>query len=329
MTLRPIFGAAFAAAAFLFAARSYAQDPLRQLVGTVVRAEQPVAGVPVTLHRVTPDASGPVGEARTDAGGRFRFALPAADTTAFEVFFATAEYQTVRYFGSPIHGGAPAADYAIAVFDTAHALPGAIRVARRDIVLIPEPQGGWEANEIIRLANDGDRTLVAEPGMPTWETTLPEGITDFQAGEGEFTAAEIGRMGDRLLWLAPLIPGETQMMLRYRIAEGLEEAILPVAMRTDTFNVFVGQPSLPIEVAGLTSTQVVNVQGEQFVQYGRTDLASGEAVGLTWDAPLGAPVSPEVAGVVAAALVLAAGSWFAFQHRAGQPEHAARGVQPR
>jgi len=284
--------------------------------GTVRLGEAPVASVPVTLHRVTPDSSGPVGQTMTDAGGVFRFTLPAAaDTSGFEVFFATAEFRSVRYFGSPIHGGAVPADYSVAVHDTAYALPGAIRVARRDVVLLPEPQGGWEANEVIRLANDGDRTLVAEVGMPTWETPLPAGITDFEAGEGDFTAAEIVRMEDRLLYLAPLIPGETQLLLRYRVAEDLEEAVLAVTAPTDTFNVFIGQPSLAVSVEGLTSTQVVNVQGEQFVQYGRAPVAAGEQVRLTWDAPLGAPISPELAGAAAAVLVLLAGCWFAFRQR--------------
>ena len=41
------------------------------------------------------------------------------------------------------------------------------------------------------------------------------------------------------------------------------------------------------------------------------------------DAPLGAPISPEVAGVAAAVLVLLAGCWFAFRQRAPAPGAAA------
>src|SRR5690606_26586369 len=144
---------------------------------------------PVTLHRVRSSDSGPVGSSVTAPDGSFSFSLPPADTSGFEVFFVTAEHLAVRYFGPPIHGASAPATYQVAVFDTASAIPGAIRVVRRDIVLIPETQGGWEANEIIRLNNSADRTLVSPDGMPVWETRLPAGVTDFEAGEGDLSAA--------------------------------------------------------------------------------------------------------------------------------------------
>jgi hypothetical protein len=151
--------------------------------------------------------------------------------------------------------------------------------------------------------------------MPTWEVTLPAGITDFQAGEGDLTAAEVSRMGDRVLVLAPLIPGDRELFLRYRIPESLELAELRIGAPTDTMNVFIGQPSPAVEVTGLTTTKVVEAQGEQFVQYGTTSLAEGAEVTLAWDAPAAAPVAPEVAGAAAALLVLLVGSWFAFRQR--------------
>ncbi|HEX6068856.1 MAG TPA: hypothetical protein VFZ18_03515, partial [Longimicrobiaceae bacterium] len=230
--------AACAAAALLMVSSAWAQtDAERSLEGTVRLGDQPVPSVPVTLHRVTPNESGPLGQQVSGADGSFRFALPPTDTADFEVFFATAEYATVRYFGEPIHRGAAVVDYAVEVYDTASALPGAIRVARRDVVLLPEAQGGWEANEIIRLHNGADRTLVSAGGMPTWEMMLPPGITDFQAGEGDLTAAEVSRMGDRVLVLAPLIPGDRELFLRYRIPESLELAVLEIGAPTDTMNV--------------------------------------------------------------------------------------------
>lgn len=310
---------ALAAAATLCASHAAAQVAAeRSLAGTVVENGQPVSDVPVTLHRVTPDESGPVGRSSTDARGAFSFALPPADTAGFEVFFVTAEHLSVRYFGQPVHGAAAPADYTVAVYDTASSLPGAVRVARRDIVLIPETQGGWEANEIIRLHNGSERTLVSADGMPVWETGLPEGVTDFQAGEGEMTAAEVVRMGDRAMLVASLVPGERELFLRYRIPPKLEVATIPIGSPTDTFHLFVGQPSPAVEVANLETTNVVEVQGQSFVQYGTTDLADGEEVSFRWDPPAGPPLSPVVAGSLAAILILVAGSWFAVRSR-GRP----------
>jgi hypothetical protein len=312
------------AAVALCAWSAGAQAPApRTLSGRVVLNELPVPSVPVTLHRVTPGQSGPVGSGITGANGSFTFALPAADSVEFEVFFVTAEYLSVRYFGRPIHGGATPADYPVVVHDTTSTLTGTVRVARRDLVLIPETEGGWEANEIIRLQNGADRTLVSRGGLPVWEMRLPEGVTDFQAGEGEATAAEVVQMGDRVLLVSPILPGDRELYLRYRVPLALEHATLPIGSPTDTFNVFVGQPSPAIEVTGLQTTNVVDVQGERFVQYGTTELAGGDEISLTWEAPAGPPVAPEIAGGAAALLVLLVGSWFAMRSRGREAGDAA------
>lgn len=298
---------------------AFAQStPERTLTGTVLLEDEPVPSVPVTLHRVTAEESGPIGTQVSDSEGRFSFDLPAPDTSAFEVFLVTAEYHTVRYFGQPVHGGVVPADYSVAVYDTTSVLPGAIRVARRDMVLLPETTGGWEANEIIRLHNSADRTLVSADGMPTWEMRLPAGVTDFQAGEGEMTAPEVARMGDRVLLLSSILPGDRELFIRYRIPPELEEAVLPLGTATDTFHVFVGQPSPSLEVEGMATTKVVEVQGQRFVQYGVTGLEAGSEIALRWDAPLTPPISPEAAGAGAALLVLLAGSWFAARARSSR-----------
>ena len=312
--IRGILGGA--AAAFLWATLPAAQTPAeRVLSGMVELSGEPVPSIPVTLHRVTPEASGPLGSQVSSAGGEFSFRLPPPDSAQFEVYFVTAEYLSVRYFGQPVHGGAVPDDYPVAVYDTASTLPGAIRVARRDIVLLPEAQGGWEANEIIRLHNSADRTLVSSGGMPTWQMRLPDGVTDFQAGEGEMSAAEIVQMGDRVLLTSSILPGDRELYLRYRVPLDLEQAVLPIGTSTDTLNVFVGQPSPAVEVEGLQTTNVVDVQGERFVQYGTSGLTEGEEISLAWEAPAGAPLPPEIAGSAAALLVLLIGSFLAIRAR--------------
>ena len=278
--------------------------------------EAPVPDVPVTLHRVTADESGPVANAMSAGDGSFTFQLPAPDTTRFEVYFVTAQHLAVRYFGPAVHGAPSPDEYRLAVYDTASALPGAVRVARRDVVLIPEPQGGWEANEIIRLSNDADRTLVSDGGMPTWELRLPPGTTDFQAGEGELTASEFVQMGDRVMLVSALVPGEREIFMRYRVPAELASTSLAIDTPTDTLHVFLGQPSPAMEIAGLETTNVVEVQGERFVQYGTTGLAEGSEVALRWTAPRNPPLQPEYAGVLAAAVVLLAGTAVALRARA-------------
>lgn len=315
--------AAFFALAFLFvsAADSSAQAG-RVLSGSVVLGDEPVPAVPVTLHRVTADESGALASTVSAADGSFTFELPSPDTTRFEVYFVTAQHLAVRYFGPAVHGAPMPEGYRLAVYDTATALPGAVRVARRDVVLIPEPQGGWEANEIIRLSNDADRTLVSDGGMPTWELRLPPGATDFQAGEGELTASEFVQMGDRVMLVSALVPGEREIFMRYRVPAELASTALAIGTPTDTLHVFLGQPSPAMEIAGLETTNVVEVQGERFVQYGTTGLAEGSEIALSWAPPQTPPLPPEYAGVLAAALVLLGGTVVALRTRGRSPREA-------
>jgi hypothetical protein len=99
-------------------ARAQASDDITQLVGSVVLDGTPVAGSRVTLHRVTPQASGELDSALTDATGTFRFQLEAVPGSAFNVFFVTAEHLGVRYFGRPIHANERSEGYAVTVYDT-------------------------------------------------------------------------------------------------------------------------------------------------------------------------------------------------------------------
>ena len=325
-----IRGAVIGAAGVLLLAQVGAAQEAegRSFSGTVVTGDVPAVGVPVTLHRVTTSGSGSVGEAVSGSAGEFRFPLPPADSAGFEVLFATAEYRSVRHLGPVVHGGAAVEDYRIAVFDTASVIPGAIQVVRRDVVLFPETAGGWEATERILLRNSADRTLIYNDGSPSWEVRLPDGVTDFETGEGELTAAEMTLMGDRLLLLASLTPGDRSLLFRYRIPAELENSRLAIDTPTDTFNIFVNQPAPQLEISGLTTTSVVEVQGERFVQYGANALAAGDEVMLSWEGPKGPPVAPELAGGAAAALVLLIGTWVAARNRAGRGTAAAGAPLP-
>jgi hypothetical protein len=300
------------------------------MVGRVVKGADGVPGVPVTIHRVTQDSSGVVAQLRSDPSGTFRFTLPPVDTTAgFAVFFATADYQAVRYFGAPLHRDEPRTDYRVVVYDTTSEAAAAqsIRTVRRDLVMLPTSDGGWEVNEVVRLRNTGDRTLVSASGMPTWGFHIPAAATDFEAGEGEAQGGEVSRMGDRVLVLASLVPGDRELFVRYRLP-GDAERELSVAGPADTLNVFVRQPAAPLTVQGATRTQEVEAQGERFMQYGALGLAEGASLRVSWSGT-GPPVDPIVAAVALTLLLLAGGSWAALRGRRAPPSRAPAGAAAR
>lgn len=288
----------------------------QRLSGRVVRAGEPVPGVAVTLHQVTRDTAGAVGAVRANAQGSFRFVLPPADSAAgFNVFFATAEHHGVRYFGPPVHSEEQPADYSIAVYDTA-AVPAsgrAVRLVRRDMVMFPQPDGGWEVNEVLLFANDSARTWVAPVGKPVWTFSVPNGIGAFEAGEGSVDAEQVVRMDQRVLVLAPVPPGRHQLTVRYRLAPTAARAAFALPAPADSFRLLIQQPAPPVEVDGLHAGPAVDAAGARFVQFAAGSLPAQHDIRLAWprSAP---PVDPRFAAVATAGLLLLGGVVAAFRN---------------
>lgn len=301
-----------------------------RLEGRVVRNASGVAGVPVTLHRVTNGASGPVGETTTGAGGAFSFPLPEApprrDSTDFVVFFATAETDGVRYFGPPLHTTDARGSYRIAVYDTtsAAAAVDSVRVARRDVALMPSEGGGWEVGEIVRFHNASGRTVVTAGGKPVVGFSLPDSVAAFEVGDGEVTSQEVARVGNRVLLNSPFPPGVREVFVRYRIPDRSSEFRVTPDRATDTLHVFVRQPSPAITADGLAGPRPFRAESDEFVQYSAFGLRPGAEVGIEWRVPLSSPVDPRIAAMLAAALVLAVGAWAAL--RRGGPAPPSGGI---
>lgn len=296
-----------------------------RLEGRVVRNGSGVAGVPVTLHRVTNGASGPAGETTTGAGGAFSLPLPPPpprrDSTDFVVFFATVEADGVRYFGPPLHTTDAPADYRIAVYDTTSAAGAvdSVRVARRDVALVPSDGGGWEVGEIVRFHNTSGRTIVTAGGKPVVGFSLPDSVAAFEVGDGEVTSQEVARVGKRVLLNSPFPPGVREVFVRYRIPDDASEFRVAPDRATDTLHFFVRQPSPAITADGLTGPRSFRAENEEFVQYSAFGVKPGAALGVEWAVPLSSPVDPRIAAMVAAALVLAVGVWAALRRGGPAP----------
>lgn len=313
------------AAALLAAASPAPGQEAEPFVGSVQLAGRPVPDVPVTLHRVTADSSGAIATTATDAEGSFRFRLPPPAAEGFTVFFTTAEFRGVRYFGLPLHPTDPRTGYSIAVHDTASSLPGAVRVSQRDVVLLPHADGGWEVNEVVRLVNSGDRTLVPGSAASTWEIPLPDDVEAFEAGDGDIPADRVRWMGDRLFLQSPLTPGQHEVFFRYRLAAGRSEASLNLEAGVDSLNVFVLQPSPRMEIEGMRPSDLLEVQGQRFLQFTARAVAPGTDIRMEWEGG-GPAFSPVWAGVGATLLLLLVGVGAAMRGRRGAPDPAAAGA---
>jgi hypothetical protein len=294
-----------------------AQDtPPEELRGQIVLAGAGVGGVEVELHRVTTATSGVVGRTTSDESGRFNFRLPPVEAGTFSVVFATAEFKTVRYFGRTLHPNDEQGEYRIEVYDTTSSPASPVRIARRDMVLLPQQDGSWEVNEIVRLFNPGRQTVVSGSGLPTVQVDIPERAAAFEAGDGDTPADQVQRMGDRVLLLIPLLPGEREIFFRYRLPT--RPASMTLALRTlpDTMNLFVRQPSPRLTVEGLLPSELLQVEGERFLQYTTREGPPRSEIALRWHGSTGPPVNPVTAAVALTIVVLIGGGVAAYRNRA-------------
>jgi hypothetical protein len=294
---------------------AYAQSG-STLSGRVVKDGAPLAGSEVALHQVTAARSGMIGQTTTGPGGSFAFALPPADTASFNVFFVTVDHLGVRYFGAPVHRGEIPATYDVAVFDTTSALPGAVRVSRRSAILFPETDGSWSANELVRVVNNGGKTIIAGPTAPSFGFSLPEGATDFEVTEGDVASQDLTLVGRQAVFVGNLIPGPRELFIRYRLPGDQSAVEIQTSGVTDTFDVFIPEAFATATVRGLATTRVTTVENERFVQYTGTDLPAEHVIRIAWSAT-GPPVSPVAAALVVVAVVLAVGAWLAYRNRDG------------
>ncbi|MDQ3388445.1 MAG: hypothetical protein M3483_02955 [Gemmatimonadota bacterium] len=299
---------------FGFLATSTASGQAPMLRGSARLGDVGVEGVAVQLHRVTQDSAGVVAETTTGSDGLFSLRVPPPpDSARFNVVFATATYHGVRYFGAPLHAEASFDGYTVELQDTVLVAEGEapIRVARRDIILLPEPDGAAEVNEIVRLSNPQTRTLVAAGGGTLWEFRIPPEAAAFEVGEGSVTPESIQRMGERVFLTGTFQPGERELLIRYRLPRGAGRTVLPLAAGTDSLNLFVRQPSPGLRVAALEAPESMAVEAETFLHFRGTRLERTPEIVLEWDRPTPAPFDPRYAAVGVAALVLFFGAVFA------------------
>lgn len=312
---------ALLAALFALPASSAAQGALQ---GRVVRAGAGVPNAAVELHRVSSDTSGMLATGTAGPDGRFSFPLPPADTGGFTVFFATAMVDGVRYFGPALHPGEGGTSYEVAVYDTTSAKPAldALRVGRRDVIVIPGQTGGWEVAEVVRVENPTGRTVVGPGGTPVFGFRVPEGATDFQTEQpgvsedaGAEKPADLVMMGARVLATVPLTPGGRDFFFRYRLPAKTGTLALPLSTRTDTLALYVRQPAPGVKVDGLPAGEPFEAEGEQFLRYTGTALAPGATISVRSPQNRGAPMDPRLAAGIVAGLVLAVGAWLALRRR--------------
>ncbi|MBX7118142.1 MAG: hypothetical protein K1X31_03985 [Gemmatimonadaceae bacterium] len=247
-------------------------------------AGRPAAGAMMTLHRVGPDAAGPIDSMRTGTDGRYRFRYRATgDTSA--VYFVSTVRGGVNYFTPPmreptVRGGM--AD--LVVYDTTSA-PVPIAVRGRHLI-ITVPDSGTRSKrtviEAFELSNDSSVTRVARGAAgTTFEAALPPGIGAPQPGQGDVSPDAIAFAEGRMKVTAPLAPGLKQVSISYEIPADVDPFEVLIEQPVTVLEVLVEDPSAVVTGAGLVPEDPVSIEGRPFRRFVAQDAAAAQTVRVT------------------------------------------------
>jgi len=265
----------------------------------------PVPGARVVLHRVGRAVQGPVDSMVAGPNGQFRFRY-AADTSA--IYLLSSGWQGIQYFSTPLHTepGAPDTGLVVIVSDTSSTAPVSV-VSRHLVVSKPTSGGTRSVLEIIVLANTGSATRVSsDSAHPTWETGLPGGAVNFQAGSGDFSADALEVRQDRVMLFAPIAPGEKQVIYTYSLPAGTGPVHIAVPDSIAIFNVMLEEFDRTVRGGGLVKADSEQIEGRSFRQWAGSAPA-GAIVVIDFPGPgLGAWLLPGLVGALALVLGLVA-----------------------
>jgi hypothetical protein len=252
----------------------------REVRGTIShvthKGARPLSGAWVTLHRVGTDHAGPVDSARTGESGRYDFRYHATgDTNA--LYFVSSRFAGIAYFTPPLKERVvtgTAAD--LIVYDTTSA-PVTIHVRGRHVVVMaPDSGRSRRVVEVFELSNDTSVTRVAGAReRPTFETVLPDGASDFRAGDGEVTGDALAFAAGRARVLAPIPPGIKQFSFNYRLAATREAIAVPSVTPVTVLEVLVEDVKGTVSGAGLRETEGTTVNGRRFRRFLAQDASTG------------------------------------------------------
>ncbi len=319
--------------------RLVAADGLGTISGQVTNGTTnaaPIGALEVTLHTLTHasgEETGPSSTTRTDDQGRFTFAsLSTASTNGYVV---TGEFGGVSYASDLLvfPPEATTAATGLTVYEPTSDLDG-VRFRQQHVIVGLSAEGQTlEIVEISVLQNDGLRAYVGnETSAPaeTLKLSLPAGARDVDFGGALANGAAVVPGG--VAYTGPVLPGQTQLVLGYRIdypgrAYSLKRS-LPLA--ADAVDVLVEDRGLGVSSRDLTPPSTVEMGSKRFLRLTGRDVPAGSLFGVDLVGVLRSTSQPgpEQWLPVAAVATLATAAAFVVAARLRHASSAATRAQP-
>lgn len=301
----------------------------------VLRGTLRVAGVPadtgtVVLHRVTPEAAGPIDSVRVGPGGTFAIALPEPPGSLLSgTFFATYRHDGVVFFGGPITGPERLEQpYDIRAFPS-RSLDGSIepsfRVTFRNVFVEEGPEG-WRVTDVFEVGHADEVTWTSpDPaaGAPVWAHPLPAEARNVQAAESDMSAGSLRLDRGALEVHAPFPPGDRLFVIRYDLPS--LETTFPLVGMNGAVEFLVREPAPAMRVQGLQADAPVELERGSLYRRWWGEEVSDMALRIR----LGEEPAPPTAwlAIGLAALLIVGGSVFVFRRRGdadGTPQKGRR-----
>jgi len=252
------------------------QEPAALVISGEVRvADEPADTGTVVLHRVSASFTGEVDSVAVGSGGGFEFVIPGLpEATGEDVYFASIRYQGVLYFGGPVTEAADTVGtYLIRAYPAVGATPGIhlpLRV-RNTFAERAESGTGWRITDLFEIENNTQTTIIASEHGPSWSYPLPPGAVDFAVGESDLASEAASYSGGRVNTSAPVPPGESVYLFRYRIAA--DAFTLPLEGATGSMELLFREPAGEFTVGGLAAVGPTELEGGIFRRFAGRELA--------------------------------------------------------
>lgn len=196
------------------------------------------------------------------------------------MYIVSARYAGIAYFTSPLREAtvtSPDAD--VSVYDTTSiAFPLTVR-ARHVVVAPPDAGGLRRVVDVLEVANDSTRTLVASPAGRTWRLALPPDATQPGSGGGDLPAEAFRFEGVNADLMVPFPPGSRQLVLTYAIPARRAVSV-PVSDAVATLEVLVEGGGGSASGAGLTKEDQVSMEGRTFQRYTAASVPAGSSFAI-------------------------------------------------
>lgn len=284
--------------------------------GEVRVADESADSGTVVLHQVSTFFTGEVDSVAVGPGGGFEFVIPRlSEDPGDHVYFASIRYQGVLYFGGPVTEAADTVGtYLIRAYPAVGASPETRPPLRiRNTFLDRAESGmGWLVTDLFEIENHTSTTIVASEHGPSWSYALPPGAVDFAVGESDLSSDAASFGGGRVNTSAPIPPGESVYLFRYRLPE--DAFTMPLEGTTGSMELLFREPAGVLTVGGLADVGPIDMEGGTFRRFAGRELAPSVVTVAPGRALSPANSVPIVAVLLALALTVA-GSFLAIRSR--------------